>query len=95
MNMPQSSVSLAHIDNQELARLAGLWRAQALSGQIEARSIAHSFAAEQKRRSEQGFSMLANAETNQKTQGNKNFKFDGIACLIKEFVYNFAIKCAR
>lgn len=95
MGMPQSSASLAHIDNQELARLAGLWHSQALSGQIEARSIAHSFAMEQRRRSKQGFSMLADVEANRKAQSVKNFKFYGIACLIKEFVRNFAIKCAK
>ena len=51
MTALQFSISLDHIDNQELARLTGLWRAQASSGQAEACSIARCFAAEQQRRS--------------------------------------------
>lgn len=66
MNMSQFAVALDHIDNQELARLEELWRAQASSGHAEARSIAHSFATEQRRRSDQAFSVLPNAGTERK-----------------------------
>lgn len=38
--------SLEHINSQELARLSALWRAQASTGQVEAREIAQAFADE-------------------------------------------------
>ncbi|RYF45253.1 MAG: hypothetical protein EOO38_16350 [Cytophagaceae bacterium] len=66
MDISQFSASLGHIDNQELARLTGLWRAQASSGHAEARSIAHCFAAEQQRRSSMEFKETNRTEKMQK-----------------------------
>jgi hypothetical protein len=73
MNTSQFKMALNHIDNQELARLERLWRAQAASGHAEACSIAHSFAAEQRRRSDQGFSVLANAGIERKSQQGRTW----------------------
>lgn len=73
MNMLQLSASLDHIDNQELARLTGLWRAQAFSGHAEARSIAHCFAAEQQRRSTMEFTSTSRIERMQKSSSRWKF----------------------
>lgn len=50
MNTMPLCKPLDHIDNQELARLAMLWKMQASSGQIEAFGIAQALAFEQRRR---------------------------------------------
>lgn len=46
--------ALEHINSQELARLSALWRAQASTGQIEAREIAQAFADELIKRLDSG-----------------------------------------
>jgi hypothetical protein len=66
MNMTQFSASLDHIDNLELARLTGLWRAQASSDHAETRSIAYCFATEQQRRSSMEFMTTNRTERMQK-----------------------------
>lgn len=73
MNTLQFEVALDHIDDQELARLERLWRAQASSGHAEACSIAHSFAAEQRRRSHQGFLVLPNAGIKRRSQHSRTW----------------------
>ncbi|RZI54069.1 MAG: hypothetical protein EOP12_04890 [Pseudomonas sp.] len=73
MSTLQLSVSLDHIDNQELARLAELWRSQASSGHAEARSIASSFAAEQRRRLEEEFVAIPTAKIDQSPCHEKSF----------------------
>lgn len=73
MNTLQFEVALDHIDNQELERLERLWRAQASSGHAEACSIAHSFAAEQRRRSHRGFLVLPNAGMKRKSQHGRTW----------------------
>lgn len=50
MTLPLMSSGLNHIDSHELARLANLWRLQALSGQQEACEIAKAFMLEQHKR---------------------------------------------
>ena len=50
MTLPLMSSGLSHIDSHELARLATLWRLQALSGQQEACEIARAFMLEQRKR---------------------------------------------
>ncbi|RZI59795.1 MAG: hypothetical protein EOP14_03725 [Pseudomonas sp.] len=50
MNTMPLCKPLDHIDNQELARLALLWKAQASSGQVEALGIAQALAIEQHQR---------------------------------------------
>ena len=44
--------SLEHISSQELTRLSALWRAQASTGQVEAREIAQAFTNELVKRHE-------------------------------------------
>lgn len=73
MSTLQLSVSLDHIDSQELARLAELWRTQALSNHIEARSIASSFAAEQRRRLEKGVMAIPTAKIDRSPCHEKDF----------------------
>ncbi len=50
MTTHRTPPALAHIDDVELARLAGAWRAQALRGNREAYGIAHTLEVEQRRR---------------------------------------------
>ncbi|RZI54484.1 MAG: hypothetical protein EOP12_02605 [Pseudomonas sp.] len=83
MRVLHLSAALDHIDNQELARLAGLWREQALSGHVEARNIASSFAAEQRRRLEEGFVAIPTAKINQPPRYEKRFVFNKILSVIK------------
>ncbi|RZI58981.1 MAG: hypothetical protein EOP14_04550 [Pseudomonas sp.] len=83
MSTLQLSVSLDHIDNQELARLAELWRSQASSGHAEARNIASSFAAEQRRRLEKGFMAISTAKIDQSPCQEKNFLHHKILIAIK------------
>lgn len=83
MSTLQLSVSLDHIDNQELARLAELWRSRASSGHAEARSIASSFAAEQRRRLEEGFSSISDVKINLKPQREKSYFINKLLIAIK------------
>ncbi|MDM0108497.1 hypothetical protein QTH97_26350 [Variovorax sp. J22R24] len=45
-----STQQLAHLDDEEVARLAAMWRARALRGDREANGIAHAFEVERRRR---------------------------------------------
>lgn len=83
MSTLQLSVSLDHIDNQELARLAELWRSQASSGHAEARRIASSFDAEQRRRLKEGFMAVPLVKIDQSTRHKKSFSLYKILTAIK------------
>jgi hypothetical protein len=50
MNTARAIPQLAHVDDDELERLALSWRAQALRGDREAYGIAHALEVEQRRR---------------------------------------------
>ncbi|MGJ7512399.1 hypothetical protein [Variovorax sp. GT1P44] len=45
-----STQQLAHLEDEEVARLAAMWRARALRGDRGANGIAHAFEVEQRRR---------------------------------------------
>lgn len=50
MTEPARVPQLAHLDDAELARLAAIWRTQALRGDREANGIAHLMEVERRRR---------------------------------------------
>jgi hypothetical protein len=93
MSTLQLSVSLDHIDNQELARLAELWRSQASSGHAEARSIASSFDAEQRRRLKEGFMAIPIVKIDQSPRHEKRLFPHKILTAIKTL--NTALRSAH
>jgi len=50
MTSGRATPQLGHVDDDELARLAASWRAQALRGDKEAYGIAHALEVERRRR---------------------------------------------
>lgn len=72
MTLQQPLPALSHVDDQELERLATLWRAQALRGNREAFGIAHALEVEQRRRLRP--SQMANLAASRERQARESAK---------------------